>query len=417
MIIRTMTTKVALAVLACLVPLAIAAAVTITSILVLRNSASHLAETTTTQTKLVGQFKVATTRVIGEAKVFALGDDEGEFEEAQEALAEAKTALDALDPANVRFDQFNRELAVEYIHLHEQRRASFETIEQLIGGLRTADIEQREHTVIALEDLEADLDQLEEEVDAILVEETTTVVETVTSRLQASLTSIGVVLGLSLLLPIGALLLLRRYIIQPIQNLSAATTSITNGHLDQVVRVTNNDEIGTLQRNFNTMTATIGQQTRHLEQQIDAANCARTEAETARAGLAAQLATIEEQRTVIREMSVPILPLTETTMVMPLVGALDSGRLQLVQEQALQAIERAPTQYLILDITGIPVVDRQVAHGFIQVVQMAKLLGTEVMLVGIRPEVAQALVGLGIRLDHIITRSTLQSGIAYTLQR
>ncbi len=391
---RTMTTKVALAVLACLVPLAIAAAVTITSTLVLRDSASHLAESTITQTKLVGQFKVATTRAIGEAKVFALNDEEGEFEEAQEALAEAKTALEALDPANMNFDEFNRELAVEYTRLHEQRRTLLETIEQLIAGLRTADVEQREHTVTTLEELEAALAQLEEDVDAILAEDTTTVVGTVTSRLRASLASISVVLGLSLLLPIGALLMLRRYIIQPISNLSAATTSIANGDLDQVVRVTNDDEIGTLQRNFNTMTATLGQQTRHLEQQINTANSARTEAEAAHAALAAQLATIEEQRTVIREMSVPILPLTETTMVMPLVGALDSGRLRLVQEQALRAIERAPARYLILDITGIPVVDRQVAHGFIQVVQTAKLLGTEVMLVGIRPEVAQALVGL-----------------------
>jgi rsbT co-antagonist protein RsbR len=74
---------------------------------------------------------------------------------------------------------------------------------------------------------------------------------------------------------------------------------------------------------------------------------ARAEAEAARAEIANQLATIEEQRTVTREMSVPILPLTATTMVMPLVGTLDSARLRLVQQQALHTIEqtRAPSDF------------------------------------------------------------------------
>ena len=68
-------------------------------------------------------------------------------------------------------------------------------------------------------------------------------------------------------------------------------------------------------------------------------------------------------------------------------------------------------------ITGVPIVDTAVAQGLIQVVQAALLLGSEVVLVGIRPEVAQAVVGLGIHLNDIVTRSTLQSGIAYVLAR
>jgi rsbT co-antagonist protein RsbR len=102
---------------------------------------------------------------------------------------------------------------------------------------------------------------------------------------------------------------------------------------------------------------------------------------------------------------------------LPLVGALDSERLALVQEQALRSIEQLSARYLILDITGVPIVDTAVAQGLIQVVQAARLLGSEVVLVGIRPEVAQAVVGLGIHLSDIATRSTLQSGIAYVLGR
>jgi rsbT co-antagonist protein RsbR len=115
-------------------------------------------------------------------------------------------------------------------------------------------------------------------------------------------------------------------------------------------------------------------------------------------------------------MSVPIMLLDATTLVMPLVGALDSERIRLVQEQALQAIERSSARHLILDISAVPIVDTQVAQGLLRVVQAARLLGAEVVLVGVRPEVAQAVVWLGIQLDTMVTRSSLQSGIGYVQQ-
>jgi rsbT co-antagonist protein RsbR len=164
------------------------------------------------------------------------------------------------------------------------------------------------------------------------------------------------------------------------------------------------------------MATTIQHQTASLEQQVAAALAARTEAEAARADTEAQLTTITEQQNVIRNMSMPILPLTDAALVMPLVGVLDSARLHLVQAQALQALERSGARYLILDITGVSVIDTQVAQGLLQVIQAARLLGTEVILVGIRPEVAQSLVGLGIQFNNLMTRSTLQSSIAYVLQ-
>jgi rsbT co-antagonist protein RsbR len=138
----------------------------------------------------------------------------------------------------------------------------------------------------------------------------------------------------------------------------------------------------------------------------------------ARAEAQAQL--LEEntqQRVAIREMSVPVLPVSTRAIVIPLVGALDSERLRLIQEQALHAIERGITRYVLLDITGVPVVDTQVAHGLLSVVQAARLLGTEVVLVGVRPEVAQTIVTLGLDLRGMPTRQSLQDGIAYTLNR
>jgi rsbT co-antagonist protein RsbR len=87
------------------------------------------------------------------------------------------------------------------------------------------------------------------------------------------------------------------------------------------------------------------------------------------------------------------------------------------QERALKAIEDTSAHFLLLDITGVPVVDTLVALGLLQIVHTGSLLGCTVVLVGIRPEVAQAIVGIGLDLRRVVTRSTLQSGIAYTLRQ
>jgi len=115
-------------------------------------------------------------------------------------------------------------------------------------------------------------------------------------------------------------------------------------------------------------------------------------------------------------MSVPVLPVSANAIVIPLIGALDSQRLQMIQEQALQAIERSTTRFVLLDITGVPVVDTHVTQGLLSIVQAARLLGAQVVLVGVRPEVAQTIVTLGLDLRGMLTRQSLQDGIAYTLR-
>jgi rsbT co-antagonist protein RsbR len=135
------------------------------------------------------------------------------------------------------------------------------------------------------------------------------------------------------------------------------------------------------------------------------------ESATRAARLEQAFAEVEQQRAVVRELSVPILPISHSTLVMPLVGALDSVRLQDIQQRALAALEHSSARRLLLDITGVPVVDSQVAQGLITVVQAARLLGAEVVLIGIRPEVAQALVQLGIDLANITTNVDLQTAL------
>lgn len=124
---------------------------------------------------------------------------------------------------------------------------------------------------------------------------------------------------------------------------------------------------------------------------------------------------IMAQQAALRELSTPLIPIIDGVVAMPLIGSIDSGRAQQVIETLLTGVAASHATVVILDITGVPVVDTQVASALLRAAQAVKLLGAEVMLTGIRPEVAQTLVGLGVNLSAITTRSTLQSGIASAL--
>ncbi len=198
------------------------------------------------------------------------------------------------------------------------------------------------------------------------------------------------------------------WLMRPIAALDTAARRLANG--DESVRVTTErtDELGALAQSFNHMVSLIEQRTQERAAQYTTLERAHATAEAARAESAARLTTIEQQQTIIREMTVPVLALSSSILLMPLIGALDTARLSLVQRQALHALERSTAQRLILDITGVPTIDEAVARGIIQVVDAARLLGVKTVVVGIRPEVAQVLVALGIDLSRLATHTSLQ---------
>ncbi len=124
-----------------------------------------------------------------------------------------------------------------------------------------------------------------------------------------------------------------------------------------------------------------------------------------------------EQRTIFANSGLAdLLGYTDTTVVMPLIGTIDSGRAKQVMETLLDGVARQQADLVILDITGVAVVDTQVAQAFVQAAQAVRLLGSQVMLTGIQPQIAQTLVHLGVDLHGIITQSSLQAGIAYALR-
>jgi anti-anti-sigma factor len=129
-----------------------------------------------------------------------------------------------------------------------------------------------------------------------------------------------------------------------------------------------------------------------------------------------QESLIEQQAMQLAELSTPLLAISDTTMVMPLVGAIDSRRIQQIMEALLTGVAKQGATHVILDITGVPIVDTQVANALLSAAQAVTLLGAQTVLTGIRPEVAQTLVGLGANLSSIVTRGTLQDGIGYAFQ-
>lgn len=129
-----------------------------------------------------------------------------------------------------------------------------------------------------------------------------------------------------------------------------------------------------------------------------------------------QTRVIDAQRAALRELSTPLIPIAPGVVAMPLIGTIDADRASQVLETLLTGVSAMQAEIVILDITGVPLVDTYVADGLMRAARAVGLLGGTIILTGIRPEVAQTLVGMGIDLSGITTRSTLQSGIAHALQ-
>ena len=123
------------------------------------------------------------------------------------------------------------------------------------------------------------------------------------------------------------------------------------------------------------------------------------------------------QAAALAELSTPLIPISDDIVVMPLIGTIDANRIGQMIDKLAHDLTVTRARAVILDITGVPVVDTHVASGLIQATQVLRLLGSQVIITGVRPEVAQTLVTIGVVLDEIVTRSTLQSGIGYAMQQ
>jgi anti-anti-sigma factor len=212
-----------------------------------------------------------------------------------------------------------------------------------------------------------------------------------------------------------------RYVAAPLQRLAVAATAVGQGKLEALPALRGSAEVGTLANAFGQMVAdlrtsqaAVAEQQRTLETRVSerTADLERTLAElqesvTARAQLSAT----------VRGLSSPIIPVLDGILVMPLVGVIDSNRASILMETLLRGVEQYRASMVILDVTGVPIIDTQIARTLLDAARAVKLLGTQTMLVGLRPELAQTIIGLGLDLSGLSTEADLQSGVSYALRQ
>jgi rsbT co-antagonist protein RsbR len=126
---------------------------------------------------------------------------------------------------------------------------------------------------------------------------------------------------------------------------------------------------------------------------------------------------IARQQEEMLELSTPVVTLWDGIVALPLIGTLDSARTQVVMESLLQAIVQTNSRYAIIDITGVPTVDTLVAQHLLKTITAARLMGAECILSGIRPQIAQTIVHLGINLEDVITKSKMADAFRLALER
>jgi rsbT co-antagonist protein RsbR len=126
---------------------------------------------------------------------------------------------------------------------------------------------------------------------------------------------------------------------------------------------------------------------------------------------------ISRQQQEMMELSTPVVTLWEGVLALPLIGTLDSARTQIVMESLLQRIVDTGSRIAILDITGVPTVDTLVAQHLLKTVAAARLMGADCIISGIRPQIAQTIVHLGVDLNSVTTKATLADAFAIALKR
>jgi rsbT co-antagonist protein RsbR len=126
---------------------------------------------------------------------------------------------------------------------------------------------------------------------------------------------------------------------------------------------------------------------------------------------------IVRQQEEMLELSTPVVKLWDGILALPVIGTLDSARTQVVMESLLRTVVETNSKIAIIDITGVPTVDTLVAQHLLKTITAARIMGAECIISGIRPQIAQTIVHLGINLNYIVTKSKMSDALALALQR
>ena len=229
----------------------------------------------------------------------------------------------------------------------------------------------------------------------VLREDADTALEPVNRALENTLLTVAGLLLLVLVLATA----IAEIISAPIKRMASAARQIADGDFQQRLGYASGDEIGRLAVSFDHMA-------RSLELRIAAEQQAQAER------LALQEHVIQAQAEHLRELSTPLIPLSARVLLLPLIGGIDAARSELILQALLNGVAKHRARVVIIDLTGVPVIDLPVAQALLRAAQGTRLMGATVTLAGIRAEVAQTLVGLGADLSELPVFANLQAAIA-----
>jgi anti-anti-sigma factor len=196
-----------------------------------------------------------------------------------------------------------------------------------------------------------------------------------------------------------------------LRRLVAATGAVAAGSRSELLPIESRDEMGQVASSFNHLVETL----QAAEQRIEAQQMYLTKRNQELESTLNDLQQANEQqarlRSAIQAISMPVVRVAEGTLVLPLIGSVDDERAALLMQTLLRAVEREQARRVLIDVTGVPVIDSAVAQLLIHAAAAVRLLGAKPTLVGIRPELAQTLVSLGVDLSALDTRADLASGL------
>lgn len=214
------------------------------------------------------------------------------------------------------------------------------------------------------------------------------------ARSSAFLTALAVLLAAA-----AVALVVAQRIVRPIEDVTAAAASIAGGDLGRRLSLASRDELGRLASSFNQMAAT-------LEERIAAEQSAQAE----RLALQQEMIVAQERR--LEELAAPVMPLNDHTLLLPVIGAVDEQRAEQIMQALLAGVAARRARLVLLDLTGVRAVDNRIVQVLLHAVGAVRLIGAEVALVGLRPDVALAIVALDIDLAGVHIYADLQSALA-----
>jgi len=197
---------------------------------------------------------------------------------------------------------------------------------------------------------------------------------------------------------------------QRIEHIEDILSSVAAGDLDLRIESEYEDDLTGIEEAINLL---IDDLTHELKKSLKL----KAEMEEKLLKIQDQQKTILQQQEDLMELSSPVSKVWENILILPVIGTLDSQRTQVMMENLLQKIVATGCTTAILDITGVPTVDTQVANHLLKTVTAARLLGAECIVSGISPAIAQTIVHLGINLSNILTKATLQDAMIYALRK